>query len=65
MEHWANANGGVYVCVCAVRDPCLEGNGGCAQLCSSANGIPECSCRPGHTLASDGLACDGKHKQSA
>lgn len=44
----------------AVRDPCEEMNGGCAQLCVSADGHVQCSCRSGFTLAEDGKSCEGE-----
>ncbi|CAB1348775.1 unnamed protein product, partial [Coregonus sp. 'balchen'] len=48
-----------YKCEC-LRDPCVDRNGGCAQLCRSMEGQAECSCRPGYTLARDRQGCDGK-----
>ena len=39
---------------------CLDGNGGCEQICTFVNGSVRCSCNPGFVLASDGANCDGK-----
>ncbi|CAB1347760.1 unnamed protein product, partial [Coregonus sp. 'balchen'] len=43
---------------CELRDPCVDRNEGCAQLCRSVDGQAECSCRTGYTLARDHQGCD-------
>uniref|UniRef100_A0A3B3R8R4 EGF-like and EMI domain containing 1 n=1 Tax=Paramormyrops kingsleyae TaxID=1676925 RepID=A0A3B3R8R4_9TELE len=41
----------------AVEDPCMDQNGGCAQLCSSEEGHTRCSCHLGYSLAADSKSC--------
>uniref|UniRef100_A0AAY4CR03 Multiple epidermal growth factor-like domains protein 6 n=1 Tax=Denticeps clupeoides TaxID=299321 RepID=A0AAY4CR03_9TELE len=43
---------------CKLKDPCIQANGGCEQLCSNINGQVECSCRVGYTLNSDHRRCE-------
>ncbi|XP_027133090.1 fibulin-2 isoform X2 [Larimichthys crocea] len=38
-------------------NPC-EGNGPCAQHCTSVGGRPQCSCHPGFSLMADGHSCE-------
>ncbi|XP_073777403.1 pro-epidermal growth factor isoform X1 [Danio rerio] len=38
-------------------DVCLDGNGGCAQVCASRLGLPHCSCHTNHVLSADGKGC--------
>ena len=36
---------------------CEVDNGGCAQLCTAADGVVLCDCEPGYELAQDGVSC--------
>ncbi len=42
---------------CALTDPCVINNGGCAQRCTNAGQDPVCSCYPGFALNPDDQTC--------
>ena len=60
----------VYVCTiwpCLYLIPnrtelneCLEGNGGCEQMCDNTPGSFVCSCEDGYHLDENMLDCNGK-----
>ena len=46
-------------CINTDVNECQTSNGGCNQTCTNIDGLFECSCGAGYTLAANDLDCDG------